>query len=214
MIKSYNTICGEFSNEIVIEKSRFICYLKGVESEEEAKEFISYVKKINSLATHNCYAYIADDKGLCMKFSDDGEPQGTAGLPMLEVLKNKNLFKTVAVVTRYYGGIKLGTGGLSRAYGGSVSQCVGKSNVINKQISVQCSIVTDYENYSKLLKLLTCEQVYISNTSFDDKITVTLVVKEEFIQKLRQSLLDLYRGKNVLIEHSVGFFSFGALCQK
>ena len=92
MSYEFCTVKGEKENLIVIERSKFICNIKGVENEEEAKEFIDLIRKKHSLATHNCYAYIADDKGLVQKFSDDGEPQGTAGLPMLEVLKNKRIF--------------------------------------------------------------------------------------------------------------------------
>ena len=103
MASSYFTVLSEYENTIIIERSKFICYIKHVENEQEAKSFVELIRKKHSLATHNCYAYIADDKGLIQKFSDDGEPQGTAGLPMLEVLKNKRVFKTCAVVTRYFG---------------------------------------------------------------------------------------------------------------
>ena len=214
MIDSYYTVLGQFSNETVIEKSKFICYIKGINNEDEAREFINSVKKVNSLANHNCYAYIADDNSLCMKFSDDGEPQGTAGLPMLEVLKNKKLYKTVAIVTRYFGGVKLGTGGLTRAYSGAVSQCLALSNVVNMQIAVNCIIESDYESYSKLLKLLSTDSISVNNTEFNDRILIDLVVKQDYIGYLKQSLLDLFRGKNVLTEKSVGYFSFGAVCQK
>ena len=103
------TILRDYRNEIVIEKSRFICSLKKVKSEEEAQEFIKAVKKEFWDATHNCSAYLVDD--LAQRSSDDGEPSGTAGIPMLEVLRKNNLTGTAAVVTRYFGGIKLGAGG-------------------------------------------------------------------------------------------------------
>ena len=214
MIDFYNTIVGEFSNTTIIERSKFICTLKGIDSEEQAKEFIARIKKEHSLANHNCYAYIADSKGLVMKFSDDGEPQGTAGLPMLEVLKNKRLFKTVAVVTRYFGGVKLGTGGLTRAYGGAVTSCLNVSKQIVMQTSVLCSIISDYENYSKLLKLLSSQDVFIQNTDFGDKITVTFVVKPTFLDKLKIELSDLYKGKALLEIKTQDYFPFGELCQK
>ena len=91
MTKSYTTVNGSFENTNVIERSKFICYIKGINDEDEAKVFVAEIKKLHSLATHNCYAYIADDKGLIQKFSDDGEPQGTAGMPMLDVLKNRKI---------------------------------------------------------------------------------------------------------------------------
>ena len=214
MIDSYNTVVGEFSNTTIIERSKFICYIKGIEDETQAKEFISQIKKLNSLANHNCYAYIADDKGLIMKFSDDGEPQGTAGLPMLEVLKNKCFYKTVAVVTRYFGGIKLGTGGLTRAYGGAVSSCLNDAKTVVMQTSVSCSVVSDYENYSKLLKLLNSPYVFIQNTDFGDKITIDFVVKPTCLETLTKDLSDLYKGKAQLTVKNQDYFPFGELCQK
>ena len=116
MKESYLSVKKPAESEIVIEKSRFICSVSPVNGEEDAKNFVSEVKAKHKTATHNCYAFIADENGLSIKFSDDGEPQGTAGMPMLEVLKNKKLFKVATVVTRYFGGIKLGAGGLTRAY--------------------------------------------------------------------------------------------------
>ena len=95
MANSYFTVSGEANNTIVIDRSKFICAIKGIEDEDDAKAFIETVRKRFSLANHHCYAYIADDKGLIQKFSDAGEPQGTAGLPMLEVLKNKRIFKNI-----------------------------------------------------------------------------------------------------------------------
>lgn len=214
MIESYNTVVGEFSNTTVIERSKFICYIKGVENEEQAKDFIAQIKKLNSLANHNCYAYIADDKGLIMKFSDDGEPQGTAGLPMLEVLKNRCFYKTVAIVTRYFGGIKLGTGGLTRAYGGAVSSCLNVAKTVVMQTSVSCSVLSDYENYSKLLKLLNTPDVYVQNTDFGDKIAIDFVVKPAFLDALKKDLSDLYKGKAQLTVKNQDYFPFGELCQK
>ena len=214
MAISYNTVIGEHQSETVIEKSKFICYIKGVTDEDDAKQFILAVKKQNSLANHNCYAYIADDKGLCMKFSDDGEPQGTAGLPMLEVLKNKRLYKTVAVVTRYFGGIKLGTGGLTRAYGGAVSNCLNNAKVVTMQKGVSCVLTTDYENYSKVLKLLTTDYISGLITDFGDKITLNFSVKAEFLDGLKVSLSDLFRGKADFNTLQEDYFAFGELCQK
>ena len=145
MISGFFTVKEEAENVIVIERSKFICNVKGVNNEEDAKAFIDTIRKRHSLANHNCYAYISDDKGLIQKFSDAGEPQGTAGLPMLEVLKNKRMYKTVAVVTRYFGGIKLGTGGLTRAYGGSVSECLNKAKIADMQKATVIKILLDYE---------------------------------------------------------------------
>ncbi|MBR2870457.1 MAG: YigZ family protein [Clostridia bacterium] len=214
MNDGYKTVNEEFQNVTVIEKSKFICYLKGIENEEQAKDFILSIKKLNSLANHNCYAYIADEKGLVMKFSDDGEPQGTAGLPMLEVLKNKGLYKTVAVVTRYFGGIKLGTGGLTRAYGGAVSQCVELSKVLNMERGSYFEIVSDYENYSALLRAISVPEISVLNTDFGDKITVSIAIKQEFIDKFLPKLSDIYKGKQEYSQKQTEYFSFENVCQK
>lgn len=111
MEKAVLTVFGRHESEKVIEKSRFIAYSEHVESEEEAKNFLSEIRSKHTLATHCCYAFIADKTGNLMRFSDDGEPQGTAGMPILDVLKNKKLTETAVAVVRYFGGIKLGAGG-------------------------------------------------------------------------------------------------------
>ena len=162
------TIDGLTENTTVIERSKFICAIKGVEKEDQAKEFISAIKKQHSLANHNCYAYIVDEKGLIQKFSDDGEPQGTAGMPMLEVLRAKGLYKTVAIVTRYFGGIKLGTGGLVRAYSGAVSDCLEKAKILNLNLAVIFEVYPDYDGYSKLYKLYS-DKIKCIETQFDEK---------------------------------------------
>ncbi len=211
----FNTVGGEYSYQVIIERSKFICYLKGIENEDQAKEYINSIKKLNSLANHNCYAYIADEQGLNMKFSDDGEPQGTAGLPMLEVLKNKRLYKTVAVVTRYFGGVKLGTGGLARAYSGAVASCVDVSKVIRMQKGNLLEISCDYESYSFLLKILNNASVNVINTEFGDKILVSLSVVTDYYDKFVQSLSDLFKGKPEFKNIKSDYFSFGEdLCQK
>lgn len=124
MIERYRTIKENGQSEIEIKKSRFICSLKRIESEEEAKNFIQEIKKEHWKANHNCSAFVIGEKNEIQRSSDDGEPSGTAGVPMLEVLKKNQLINVAAVVTRYFGGTKLGTGGLIRAYTHAVSSIV------------------------------------------------------------------------------------------
>ena len=195
MRQDYFTISGETENVIIIERSRFICSVKGVNDENEAKAFIELIKKRHTLATHYCYAYIADENGLNQKFSDAGEPQGTAGLPMLEVLKNKRMYKTVAVVTRYFGGVKLGTGGLTRAYSSSVVECLKVANVLNMCEATFVKINVDYEKYSKLLKLLSDTGVSLISTQFDNDVLVDLAIKCIKVDDFIKTVTDAFSGR-------------------
>ena len=122
MEKSVRTVYSGRESEKIIEKSRFITYSEHVESEEDARAFIAEIRSQHSLATHVCFAFIADKLGNLQRFSDDGEPQGTAGVPILEVLKAKKLYETVVAVVRYFGGVKLGAGGLVRAYSSAAAE--------------------------------------------------------------------------------------------
>ena len=209
MINGFFTVKEEAENVIVIERSKFICNVKGVNNEEDAKAFIDTIRKRHSLANHNCYAYIADDKGLIQKFSDAGEPQGTAGLPMLEVLKNKRMYKTVAVVTRYFGGIKLGTGGLTRAYGGSVSECLNKAKIADMQKATVIKIFLDYEGYSRLLKRLSNPDVSIIKTEFGNNVEVFLAIKIAVVDEFINKIIDAFNGKINIQTIDNGFYDFG-----
>ncbi len=208
MKNGYNTVSGLTENTIIIEHSKFICFIKDVVDEQDAKAFIDIIRKKHSLANHNCYAYIADDKGLVQKFSDDGEPQGTAGLPMLEVLKNKKMYKTVAVVTRYFGGIKLGTGGLTRAYSGSVASCLEKCKILDMQDACFFKIELDYEGYSRLLKVLNNDYVSIINTQFLNTVIVEFAVKSDYVVNFEKKLTDAFNGKICYDELGSGYFAF------
>lgn len=146
------TIIKDYRKEILIEKSRFICTLKKVNSEAEAQEFIKAVKKEFWDATHNCSAYIVDD--LAQRSSDDGEPSGTAGIPMLEVLRKNQLVGTAAVVTRYFGGIKLGAGGLVRAYSGSVAGAVKECGLAQRVLMSRFSFTYDVNSVGRILNIM------------------------------------------------------------
>lgn len=209
MSYEFFTVNGEKENINVIERSKFICNIKGIEDEDDAKKFIENIKKRHSLATHNCYAYIADDRGLVQKFSDDGEPQGTAGLPMLEVLKNRKMYKTVAVVTRYFGGIKLGTGGLTRAYGGAVVDCLEVAKISKMCQSILAIISPDYEGYSRLLKLLSDPNISVINTDFNNLVDVKIAIKSDYYDVFNKRLLDAFNGKLDIKELGSGYYDFG-----
>ena len=208
MANSYFTVSGEANNTIVIDRSKFICAIKGVEDEDDAKAFIETVRKRFSLANHHCYAYIADDKGLIQKFSDDSEPQGTAGLPMLDVLKSKKMYKTVAVVTRFFGGIKLGTGGLTRAYGGSVSECLKTAKILDMNPAIFSRVVVDYDGYSILLKLLANPSVSVTNTDFANTITVDFALKEQEEKIFADKITNAFNGKVKMEICGSGYHAF------
>lgn len=208
MSDGYLTAKTETESVTIVERSKFICRIKPIDNENEAKRFIATVRKEHSLATHNCYAYIADESGLIQKFSDDGEPQGTAGMPMLETLKNRKIYKVVAVVTRYFGGIKLGTGGLSRAYGGAVSDCLDKCGSVNMRAVCNIRITSDYDGYSKLLKLTADGDSVITATEFSDKVVLTVAVKTEKYELFKNKLSDVFKGKQIVEEISRGYCAF------
>ena len=142
------------------------------------------IKKQNSLATHNCYAYIADSEGLLQKFSDDGEPQGTAGLPMLEVLKAKKIFKTVAVVTRYFGGIKLGAGGLVRAYTDSGVKAIESTQIVELKEKINISFHIDFQNAFNIYLLTNFGDFSIINRVGNDFVVECDKEKLEIVLKL------------------------------
>lgn len=171
------TIVKDFRQEIVIEKSRFICTLKKVHSEAEAQEFIKAIKKEFWDATHNCSAYIVDD--MAQRSSDDGEPSGTAGLPMLEVLRKNKLTNTAAVVTRYFGGIKLGAGGLVRAYTNSVAEAVRATGIAQKVLVSKFSFIYDLNEVGKILNILYQQQLFeIADVEYGLKAKVILKMKD------------------------------------
>ena len=171
------TIVKDFRQEIVIEKSRFICTLKKVNSEAEAQEFIKAIKKEFWDATHNCSAYIVDE--MAQRSSDDGEPSGTAGLPMLEVLRKNKLTNTAAVVTRYFGGIKLGAGGLVRAYTNSVAEAVRVTGIAQKVLVSRFSFMYDLNDVGKILNILYQQQLFeIADVEYGLQAKVILKMKD------------------------------------
>ena len=171
------TIVKDFRQEIVIEKSRFICTLKKVNSEAEAQEFIKAIKKEFWDATHNCSAYIVDE--MAQRSSDDGEPSGTAGLPMLEVLRKNKLTNIAAVVTRYFGGIKLGAGGLVRAYTNSVAEAVRATGIAQKVLVSRFSFMYDLNDVGKILNILYQQQLFeIADVEYGLQAKVILKMKD------------------------------------
>lgn len=216
-MSAYFTVCGEPENTIVIEKSRFICSMKNVESEADARAFIESVRKKYSLANHHCYAFISDSQGRNFRFSDDGEPQGTAGMPILNVLKTKGFFCTAAVVTRFFGGVKLGAGGLTRAYGNSVTECAAKAKLKVMTPVVFYETLTDYDGYAKLVKLSDSPDYAVAKTEFTDKVKLCIAANTASGAeiKFKTALSDVFKGKNVIVSETDGYYDFAEkLCRK
>ena len=155
MSKFYLTVDGVTENTVEIKRSKFIATLSHVESGEDAEAFVRAVRKRYPDATHNCYAYIADELGNETRFSDDGEPGGTAGQPMLEVLRKKGIVKAAVVVTRYFGGIKLGAGGLVAAYTDSVMEVLDASGIRRMTECAEVTVECDYSDHSAIESALT-----------------------------------------------------------
>ena len=146
-VNNYKTVYRGGTAEIVEKKSRFIAHSAHVESEEEALAFIEQIKKQYWDARHNCYAYIIGDKGQVQRFSDDGEPQGTAGKPILDIIAATGLVNCLIIVTRYFGGVLLGTGGLIRAYQASAKAGLASSDVSAVCTGIKANITADYNSY-------------------------------------------------------------------
>lgn len=179
------------NNEIVIKKSRFITHIKRTVSEEEAKDFIDEIKKEHKAANHNCSAYIIGKSALIQKADDDGEPQGTAGVPILEVLKKEELYNVTVVVTRYFGGIKLGGGGLIRAYSQSASAAVEAAGKVIEVPVVPLTVSLDYTFTSKFEHFLGNTEASIVSTDYTDKVTYLIHVKEKGADDIVNTLKEI-----------------------
>ena len=172
LLSSYYTVAGFGEHEIVIQKSRFICYINRAKTEKEAQEFINTIKKKHWDATHNCSAYLIGEHDQIQKANDDGEPSGTAGVPMLEVLKKKQLKDTVVVVTRYFGGIKLGAGGLIRAYGKAVSEAIDHVGIIERKLMKIIRTTFDYSFLGKIENELRSSVYKLKDIYYTDHVEV------------------------------------------
>ncbi|MBE5742344.1 MAG: YigZ family protein [Clostridiales bacterium] len=206
-INGYIRVKNDIENEIIIEKSRFITYVKKTPTEDEAKEFIDGIRKKHPFATHNCYAYVTD-AGKTARFSDDGEPQGTAGIPMLEVIKNRDLKDTAVVVTRYFGGIKLGAGGLVRAYSSSTSQALDKAGIEENLLADLFLIKFGYDKYSLFLKFIENRKTQTVSADFSEEIVIKIAIPStdtSFVEKLT----DYFLGKVEIVKDGQTFVVFG-----
>lgn len=195
-----NIILENGVGEIEEKKSRFIAHIYSVNSEEEAEQYIYKIKKKYWDARHNCYAYIIGDKGQVQRFSDDGEPQGTAGKPILDIINSSGLVNCLIIVTRYFGGVLLGTGGLIRAY-----QAASKDGLLNSDIAmvsdgIAARIVTDYNAYGRLQYICSDTGVDITQADFGAEVTIMLVADTAKIYSFEKRITDAFSGNIVLTD--------------
>lgn len=193
MLESYRTIAAPAEDEFVEKKSRFIGYIAPVCTEQEAAAFIETIRACHREARHNCYAYRLRQNNLA-RFSDDGEPSGTAGRPILEVLQREDLTDVCVVVTRYFGGILLGTGGLARAYTQGCKIAVAAAEVLAMHPAVECTITADYGFYGKLQNLLPQYGAVLLDTAFEGEVTVRFMLRQERLSPFARALEELSAG--------------------
>ncbi|MCI7240013.1 YigZ family protein [Aerococcus suis] len=189
---TYKTITeGGGSHEIEIKGSRFIGHIARAFSEEEAKAFVDTIKKEHWKATHNCVAFQIGDRNEIQRALDDGEPSGTAGVPMLEVLKQNDLHNVVVVVTRYFGGTKLGAGGLVRAYSSAVSEVMHEVGVVERQVQTAVDVTVDYSLSGMMENWLENSTYQLQDTTYMENVTYHLGVPTAQVDQLKSEIIDL-----------------------
>lgn len=191
----YRTILKEACIEQVIEKSRFIAHAMPVETKEEADAFFACTRSLHRNATHNVPAFVIGEKSELQWASDDGEPQGTAGAPMLQMIIKEGITNTAVMVTRYFGGIKLGTGGLVRAYTGAAKSALAAAGICTVHELSALTARLDYPFHAKILNLAENGSFGIRETTFDDKVNLVLTAEPERIPVIRNMLADLTAGQ-------------------
>ncbi len=206
-MREYTTIAKEAMEELIEKRSRFIAHAFPIKSEGEALEHIANAKKKYWDARHNVYAYILRDGGIC-RYTDDGEPSGTAGVPVLNVLKKRDITDCLVIVTRYFGGVLLGTGGLVRAYSSATSLSLDAAGVVKAKPCTLFSVNCPYPDYEQLLRLCESQDVTVDNTEFLDGVTLNLLIKSDAFETFNQKLTDKFCGRltTTVLGEKYGFF--------
>jgi uncharacterized YigZ family protein len=205
LLHRYNTVKGYGENEINIERSRFIAYVNRAETEEEAQAFIADIKKKHWDANHNCSAYMIGENNLIQKANDDGEPSGTAGVPILEVLKKRDLKDTVVVVTRYFGGIKLGAGGLIRAYGKSTSEGLNATGIVERKLMRIMKTKIDYTWLGKVENEVRSSHYQLKEIHYLDAVEVEVYVEEAAKDQFFEWMTELTNGQGEIKQGEVEY---------
>jgi len=203
----YKTIAGRCEARFVEKKSEFIGYLAPVSTEEDAVKFIAEIRALHPKARHNCYAYILRENNTA-RHSDDGEPQGTAGAPIYEVLRREGLTDAACVVTRYFGGILLGAGGLTRAYAKAAADAVAAASIRLFARAVSLEITLDYSLYGRLAAVYAEFGAKICSEEFSEQVKSSVYVREERAKALCERLCDVCNGKVSIVEGKTDWFDF------
>lgn len=213
MLKKYKTILGEAEGEIIEKKSRFIATVRPVKTEEEARAFIEEMKKKYWNATHNVFAYQIGERNELQRFSDDGEPQGTAGMPVLNVLKGEDIKDTAVVVTRYFGGTLLGTGGLVRAYGRAAKEGLLAAGIVEMVLYRKYTVTTEYTDSGKVQYEILQGGHELYDTKYTHQVEFTVLVVSEQTEAFEKKMTEIFRGRQAFVplEEIYGFRKEGVL---
>jgi uncharacterized YigZ family protein len=202
----YKTIKGQAFEEYEEKKSVFIGSASRIENEEQAREFINNIKAKHREARHNVYAYCIGKNSEIQRYSDDGEPQGTGGIPVLEVIKKNNITDVVVVVTRYFGGVLLGAAGLVRAYSKAAALAVKEAGTIEKVNGLQFKIQLEYDLHGKVEYSFNKNHWQITDTEYSDKVVVSILCEKEKAEEIKASLIDITNNKFLLLEEEEGIY--------
>ena len=209
MLKTYRTVEQLGQDEVVIEKSTFIGYARPVENEEEALAFIQEIKKKHRDATHNVPAYVLGEHNEVQRCNDDGEPSGTAGVPVLEVLKKENVRNVAIVVTRYFGGIKLGTGGLVRAYTKGAKIALESAKIITRVLYQTVIVSVDYTLLGSLQNQLKLKQYGIQDIVYEDVVHLHVWVEEEDVPNFKAQVIEWTNGRAAIADGELCYCTVG-----
>ncbi len=207
-VKEFKTIKEKTTGQIVEKKSKFIANVFYIETEEEAEDIIKQMKKKYYDARHNCYAYIVfdEEQRLIEKCSDDGEPSGTAGFPMLAILKGNNLCNVLVIVTRYFGGILLGTGGLVRAYTRATESALEEANFLTMKIGVEAKVILSYDSVENFRYYARKNNINIIKEEYSDNVEFLIEISKEILERILKDIdsssikltkIDILRGKTI-----------------
>lgn len=208
MRNNYKTVKGYGESEIIISKSRFITYVERAETEEEAISFIDKIKKMHSNATHNCSCYMIGEHDQIQKANDDGEPSGTAGVPMLEVLKKQGLKDTVVVVTRYFGGIKLGGGGLIRAYGKATTEGIAAAQVVERKLHHVLKVSIDYNWLGKIENEVRQSHYQLRDIQYSEGVDLYVYVEKNEEASFTNWITEMTNGQGIVTFIEAKFIEF------